>query len=105
MLCVLCRQTEHAAGHELVGCQVPLCSGCVASCHSQRLQLPADLLLSRPLLSSLPPPAMQAFLPPELLLSAGGQVGQGLQLLSASQLIQPRAIEQSSEGPLRFWPA
>ncbi len=72
---------------------------------SQRLQLPADLLLSRPIFSSLPPPTMQAFLPPELLLSASGQVGQGLQLLSASQLIQPRAIEQSSEGPLRFCPA
>lgn len=46
-----------------------------------------------------PLPAMQqAFLPPELLLGGSeGQLATGLQLLSTGQLIQPRAIEQSSE--------
>jgi hypothetical protein len=50
--------------------------------------------------ASCPLPAMQqVFLPPELLLLPGGegQVAAGLQLLSTAQLIQPRAIEQSSE--------
>lgn len=51
--------------------------------------------------------APQAFLPPELLRSGGGQVAQGLQLLSTAQLIQPRAIEQSSEWQqsVGTWPA
>lgn len=39
----------------------------------------------------------QVFLPPELPLSPDGQALAGLQLLSTSQLIQPRAIEQSCE--------
>ncbi len=47
----------------------------------------------------------QVFLPPELPLSQEGQALAGLQLLSTSQLIQPRAIEQSGEfGPFfRGW--
>ena len=54
--------------------------------------------------ASCPLPAMQqVFLPPELLLLPGGegQVAAGLQLLSTAQLIQPRAIEQSSECQLQ----
>jgi hypothetical protein len=53
--------------------------------------------------ASCPLPAMQqVFLPPELLLLPGGegQVAAGLQLLSTAHLIQPRAIEQSSECQL-----
>lgn len=47
---------------------------------------------------SCPLPALQqAFLPAELQLGGRAQVGAGLQLLSTAQLIQPRAIEQSSE--------
>lgn len=59
-------------------------------------------------LKPTPPPLLvhglshrpQVFLPPELPLSQEGQALAGLQLLSTSQLIQPRAIEQSGEfGP------
>jgi hypothetical protein len=39
---------------------------------------------------------LQVFLPPELQLSEG-QALAGLQLLGVQHLIQPRAIEQSSE--------
>lgn len=52
------------------------------------------------------PTLQQAFLPPELLLGSGGTVAAGLQMLPTSQLIQPRAIEQSSAcgGWACCWP-
>lgn len=75
----------------------PWAPACAASVRLLPLPHPIRPALPCPLMCCPSRPCPQVFLPPELPLSQDGQALAGLQLLSTSQLIQPRAIEQSGE--------